>query len=61
MESKFALLDKKDKKWTSIDMKFFRRTAEYTLFGHKRNEGILNELRVEPVDEKLKRYKSNWL
>jgi hypothetical protein len=61
MESKYAPLDKKDKKWTSIYMKFFRRTAEYTLFDHKRNEEILIELRVEPVDEKLRRYKSNWL
>jgi hypothetical protein len=42
-------------------MKFFRRTARYTLFDHKRNEEILEELKVEPVDEKLRRYKSNWL
>jgi len=25
------------------------------------NEEILGELKVEPVDEKLRRYKSNWL
>jgi hypothetical protein len=25
------------------------------------NEEILVELRVEPVDKKLRRYKSNWL
>jgi len=42
-------------------MKFLRRTAEYTLFDHKTNEEILEELRVEPDDEKLRRYKSNWL
>jgi len=28
---------------------------------HRRNEKILEQLRVEPVDEKLRRYKSNWL
>jgi hypothetical protein len=28
---------------------------------HKRNEDILEKLKVEPVDEKLRRYKSNWL
>jgi hypothetical protein len=33
-------------------MKFFRRTAGYTFFDHKRNEEILEELKVEPVDEK---------
>jgi len=30
-------------------------------FDHKRNEGILEELKLEPVDEKLSRYKPNWL
>jgi hypothetical protein len=38
-------------------MKFFRRTAECTLFGNGRNEEILEELKVEPVGEKLRRYK----
>ena len=31
----------------------FRRTARYTLLDHKKNEEILGELKVEPVDEKL--------
>jgi hypothetical protein len=42
-------------------MQFFRRTAGYTLFEHKKNEEILEELKVEPVDKKLRRCKSNWL
>jgi hypothetical protein len=46
---------------TSVEMKIFRRTASYTLFDHKSNEEILEELKIEPVDEKLRRYKSNWL
>jgi len=33
----------------------------YTPFDHKRNENILEELKVEAVDEKLRRYKSHWL
>jgi len=37
-------------------MKFFRRTAWYNLFDHKRNEEILEELKVEQADEKLRRY-----
>jgi len=34
-------------------MKFFRRSA---LSGHKRNEEILEEMKVETVDEKLQWY-----
>jgi hypothetical protein len=59
MEAKFEPSGKKDKKQlTPIHMKFFR-TVEYTLFDHKRKEAILEELKVEPVDKKLRRYKSN--
>jgi hypothetical protein len=32
-----------------------------TLFDHRMNEEFLEELKVEPVDERLKKYKSNWL
>jgi hypothetical protein len=41
-------------------MKFFR-TAGYTLFDQKRNGEIMEELKGELVDERLRRYKSNWL
>jgi len=37
----------------------FRIIAGYTLFDHKRNGEILEELKVELVDKKLRRYKSN--
>jgi hypothetical protein len=36
-------------------MKLFRRTAGYTLFGHKSNKEILEELKAEPVGKKLRR------
>jgi len=39
----------------SIKIKFFRRTAGYTLFDKERKEKFLEELKVEPVDEKLRR------
>ena len=42
-------------------MKFLRRTAEYSLFGHNRNEDILEEMKVETVDERLRGHKRNWL
>ena len=46
---------------TQIKMRFFRRTAGYTLFGHKSNEESLVEQKAVPVDKKLRRYKSNQL
>jgi hypothetical protein len=45
------------RRFTPIAMKFFRRTAGYTLFDQKRNEEILEEFKVVSVDEKLRRYK----
>ena len=52
-----ALRQKDKKRLTTMEMKFFRRGAGYTLFDHKRDEEILEELKVEPVDEKLRKYK----
>jgi hypothetical protein len=46
---------------TTIGTKFFRRTARNTLPDHKRSEEIFEEVEVEPVDEKLRIYKSNRL
>ena len=39
-----------------FETNFFRESSRYTLFEHKRNGEIL-----EPVDEKIRRYESNWL
>jgi hypothetical protein len=38
-----------------MEIKFFRRAAGRPFFNHKRNETILEELNVEPVDEILRR------
>ena len=60
MEAKFGPLEKGIKKrLTSIGMKFLRITAGFTRFDNKMVEEILIEFRIEPVGEKLKRYKSN--
>ena len=61
MEAEFGSLERRIKKLTSIEINFFRRTAGYTLFDHRRNEEILERLKVESVEEKPRRYKSNWL
>jgi hypothetical protein len=59
MERK-RLSTKKKKILPAVEKKFFR-TAAYTLFDQKRNGEIMEELKVEPVDESLRRYKTNWL
>jgi hypothetical protein len=55
-----ALRQKDKKRLTTMEMKFFRRTSGYMLSDHKRNE-ILEDLKMEPVDNKSRRYKLNWL
>jgi hypothetical protein len=58
--SEIWTLRQKDKeRLTSVGIKFFRKTAGYTLFDHKKNEEVLEQLKAEPVNEKLIRYKSN--
>jgi len=42
-------------------MKFLGRTTGHTRFDIKRNEEMLEELNLERVDQKLRRYKSHWL
>jgi hypothetical protein len=42
-------------------MKFIRRIAGYSLLGNRRNEDILEELKVDPVEKKLARCKQEWL
>jgi hypothetical protein len=51
----------KSDKVNGTDMKFFRRTAECALFFFFLNDEILEEMKVVPADEKIRRYKSNWL
>jgi hypothetical protein len=56
MEAKSVPQEKMDKKLlTSVEIKFFRRTAVYTLFDHKSNEKIFEQLKVEPVEKQLRR------
>jgi hypothetical protein len=50
MAAKFGPLEKRIKRLASIEMKFFRRTARYTFFDHRRKEEILEEFREQPAD-----------
>jgi hypothetical protein len=40
-----------------IWMKFMRRAAGYGLLDHRINEGISEELKVDPVENKLAQHK----
>ena len=60
MKEKFGPLEKMTQKTIDINGdEIFHKNSRYTIFDHKRNEEILEELKVEPVDKKLIRYKSN--
>jgi len=48
-------------KTTDSADEIFHRAAGYTLVDHERNAEILEEVKAEPVDRKLRRYKSNLL
>ena len=63
MEAKFGPIEKKgQKRSTSIEMKLFQKNSRvHPLLATKRDEEILELLKVEPDDEKLRRHKSNWL
>jgi len=64
LEGKFGPLggEKRIEKLASFEMKNFQKTIRvHTFLNHKRNEEILEELKVEAVDKKLRRYKSKWL
>jgi len=37
----------------TTEMEFMRRTAGYSLLDHRKNENILEELKVDPIENKL--------
>jgi hypothetical protein len=45
--SKISTLKQKDTRLYTAQMKFIRRTAAYSLIGHRRNGDILEELKVD--------------
>jgi len=42
-------------------MKYMGHTARYSLLDRRRNEDVLEELKVNPVENKLAEYKQKWL
>jgi hypothetical protein len=46
---------------TAAEMKYMRRTAQYTRTDYKTNSHIAKELEITPVLDKLLEYKRNWI
>ena len=42
-------------------MKFVRKTANYTMFGHKRGQNILKQLRTQSVLVEINKYNSQLI
>jgi hypothetical protein len=53
MAVKFGQLHSDKNRLRTAEMNYLRRTARYTLLNHKRNEEILEELHVTPLEDKL--------
>jgi hypothetical protein len=49
-----------EKRLQAAKMTFMRKTADFTLLDHKRNEEILRNLKVEPVSKFIQNYHANW-
>jgi hypothetical protein len=61
MALKFGQLNSCDKNTLpTAEMKCLRRTAGYNLLNHKRNDEILEELHVTPLEDKLCTYRHKW-
>jgi hypothetical protein len=52
MAVKFGQLNSDKNRLRTAEMKYLRRTAGHTLLNHKRNEEILEELHVTPLEDK---------
>jgi len=61
MSETWALRENDIKRLITFDSKFLRRAAGYTRFDQKNNLEIVVEVKAKPVEEKLRRYKPNWL
>jgi hypothetical protein len=46
---------------TAAEMKYMRKTAKYTWQDQKRNQEIMNELKTNPVLEKINNYKEKLI
>jgi hypothetical protein len=58
---KFRAVERRIKSDGFTRDEIFQKNGRVHPFDHERNEEILEGLKVEPIEEKRRRYKSNWL
>jgi hypothetical protein len=61
MEAKFIPLERRIKDDGITRYEIFQKNSRVHPLGHEGNKEILEGLKVEPIEEKLRGYKSNWL
>ena len=44
----------------SAELKFVRKTAEFTWQDYKRNEDIVSQIEIKPVVKKIQNYGKKW-
>jgi hypothetical protein len=52
----WTLIQRDTRRLKTAEIKCMRRIAGYSLLDHRRNENILEELYVDPVEKKLAKY-----
>jgi hypothetical protein len=61
MGANFDHIDQGRKTIDNDRNEIFQKKSRYATFDHNSNEELLEELKEEPVDQRLRKYKSNWL
>jgi hypothetical protein len=51
---------KDERSLTAAEVRFMRWTAGYSLLEHRRNEGILKELNIDPIVSYIQQYRTQW-
>jgi Tfp pilus assembly protein PilZ len=57
----WAIREQDKSRITLAEMKFMRRTAQYTWKDYKTNEDILLELKINPVVKKIHNCRNKWI
>jgi hypothetical protein len=57
----YVLKQRDIRRLKTAEMKFKRSTAGYSSLDPRRNEGILEQVKIDPVEKKLAQYKQKYL
>jgi hypothetical protein len=57
----WTLKEQDESRIIAAEVKFLRKTAQYTLYDHKKNWDIIKELNTQSIIEKISKYKNKWM